>query len=226
MSVASPTQTIDELTERARAALAKSRCFEAETIANEALHLARHERDFQRMARIVPPLLEARHQRLAPALDAGTITIVDTPFTDEVHIEPGCYLVQPPLVAADARRLRLAALSREVSVAVLTREPIVRVGLCPIVAISSGATVRTKIDPPDDPDRPDLDWYLDAMDALGEWALETLDPDADVEKRIDALLARLDAIPDHEGLHQCLEEACREAHDLLSADPSANEDKP
>ncbi len=40
----------------------------------------------------------------------------------------------------------------------------------------------------------------------------------DVEKRIDLVLARLDAIPEHEGLHRGLEQMCHEAIDTLSAD--------
>jgi hypothetical protein len=33
----------------------------------------------------------------------------------------------------------------------------------------------------------------------------------DVERRVDAVLARLDALPDHEGLHRFLVETCQEA---------------
>jgi hypothetical protein len=90
-------------------------------------------------------------------------------------------------------------------------------GLTPLVALGTGATVRVKVHPAADDERPDMAWYLDALDALGEAATE-MDPAMNVEKRIDALLARLAAIPEHEGLHRRLEEACLTAADLLSAD--------
>ena len=139
------------------------------------------------------------------------MTILETPCTEESRIEPGCYLVRPPLVGADARRFRLLAFSRKIPVAVVCREPLARIGLCPVVAISGGVTVRMKVDPPLEPDDPDLDWFLDAMDALGEAALETVDPDQEVVRRIDAVLARIDAVPSCDGLYACLEQACREA---------------
>jgi hypothetical protein len=216
MSVASQTRTIDDLTKQAAKALKRSRWFEAERLALQALDLARDECEFERMAAIVPTLYEARRQQIDAAADTGRITILDTPFTDEIKIKPGCYLVRPPLVGADARRLRLLAFSREVTVAVLCREPLAAIGLCPVVALGGGTTVRMKVDPPRDP--PDVDWFLDAMDALGEAALETVDPALEVVKRIDALMARLDAVPGYDGLHACLEQACLEAHDALAAE--------
>jgi len=217
MSATSQTGTIDDLTARAAKAVKRAQLFEAERFARQALDLARDECDFARMAKIVPTLREARRQHIDAAADTGRMTILETQFTEEIGIEPGCYLVRPPLVGADARRFRLLAFSRKTPVAVLCREPLAQIGLCPVVAISGGCTVRMKVDPPLDPDEPDIDWFLDAMDALGEAALETVDPEKEVVRRIDALLARIDAVPDYEGLHVCLEEACREAHEALSA---------
>ena len=211
MSVATQTKTIDQLHEKARKALAEPQWFEAERLAGKAVQLARQQCLFGRMAKLIPTLRDARRGRIEPALATGWVVVCDEPFDDQVQIEPGCYLIQPPLVGADARRLRLLAFSREISVAVVCREPLTQLRLCPIVAISSGSTVRTKIDPPTDPDQPDLDWFVEAMQALGDWAIETIDTGADVEKRIDALLSRLDAVAEHDGLHECLRETCREA---------------
>jgi hypothetical protein len=218
MSVDSQTRTIDEMTATATKALKKGRIFEADRIATQVLYMARDEEAFDRMADIIPTLYEARRQRIDTAADTGRMTVLDEQFADEIRIEPGCYLVRPPLVGADARRLRLLASSREIPVAVLCREPLARVGLCPVVAISRGATIRTKVDPPADPDAPDIDWFLDAMDALGEEAVEAVDPQLDPVKRIDALLPKLDAVPGHDGLHAALEQACLEAHDAQSSE--------
>ncbi|MHC4102741.1 MAG: hypothetical protein ACYSW1_17875 [Planctomycetota bacterium] len=226
MSAASQTRTIDDLTKQAARALKRSRYFEAERLALQALDLARDECEFERMAGVVPTLYEARRQQVDAAAGTGRMTILEEPFTDDISVEPGCYLVRPPLVGADARRFRLLAFSREVAVAVLCREPLARIGLCPVVALSGGATVRMKVDPPLDPDNPDIDWFLDAMDALGEAALETVDPALEVVRRIDALLARLDAVPGYDGLHACLEQACLEAHDALSAETDEPQSAP
>jgi len=213
MSLASQTQTIDDLTGQAAGALADQRYSQAESLASRALTLARDDGDYHRMAVAVSTLSLARSGRLALATDIGTITILDEPFDDDVRIEPGCFLVQPPLVGAHARRLRLTALRQEIPAVVLCREPVIRLGLVPLVALGNGATVRTKVRPPEDLDHPSLDWFTDSLDALGEAATE-LDPALTVQKRIDALLARLDAVPEYAGLHRCLEESCREAAEI------------
>ena len=140
---------IDELIKNAAKALAAEQYFEAEQLANKALDLAREDDDFARMAAVIPTLQAARTARLEQAVKAGTVTIVDEPFSDRRKIKPGCYLVQPPLVGADARRLRLMAFSRKVPAVVLCREPVIRLGLMPVVALGNSATIRNKVDLPD-----------------------------------------------------------------------------
>lgn len=204
------TETIDDTMERASQALSATRYFEAERLAHEALLAAHANNDFGRMARIALPLQEARRQMRQAAEDAGTITILDDTTGEVEDIEPGCYLIQPMMVAADARRLRLAAREQEIPVLVLCREPEALLGL-PIVAIAPGVTIRTKIDPPEDLDDPDLEWFMSALEQLGDFAIDSIDPGISLVKRVDALIDRLEAIPDHEKLHQALAEACEEA---------------
>ncbi|MCA9291482.1 MAG: hypothetical protein KDA25_10160 [Phycisphaerales bacterium] len=204
---------IDELMERASEALARTAYFEAERMCNKALGMARQLDDFERMARITLPLQEARRQRYQQALDAGSeVRIVDVPITDDMALSPGCYLIQPLQVGADGRRLRLLAHQRDVPVAVIVREPRTALGLCPIVAINPGTTYRTRVDPPDDETKPDLEWFVYAMEELGDATIESLDRTSEPYRRVDGLLERLDAIPEHELLHQVLAETCREAH--------------
>ncbi len=210
MSIASQARIIDDLSEKAAGALAAKRYFEAESLAAKALDTARDDDDFHRMAAVVPTLQKARTGRLELAMDVGTITILDEPFDEDVKIKPGCYLVQPPLVGADARRLRHTALRREIPAMVLCREPVIRLGLVPFVALGSGATVRCKMRKPKDLEHPDLEWFATALEVLGEAAAE-MDPAMSLHKRINALMARVDAIPEHAGLHTLLEESCREA---------------
>lgn len=198
---------IDELMERASEALQQMRYFEAERMALKALTMARGISDFDRLARITLPLQEARRQRVQLALDAAeTIHIVDQPFGEEAIHPAGCYLVQPPLVGADARRLRLKALERDVPVLVVCREPTTDLKLIPVVAIGR-ITLRTKVRPADKQESVTMEWFLHALEALGDTALDELDPGLTPERRVDALLDRLDTLPEHEKLHQALADA-------------------
>lgn len=211
MTIASQQKKIDDLMDKVSESLTRTAYFEAERMAAKAIGMARQEDDFERMARIVMPLLEARRQRLQQALAINKVVILDREITEEMRIDPGCYLVQPPLVGADARRFRLAALHREVPVAVVCREPLTQLGLCPIVAIGASGSIRTKVEPPADRDKPDMAWFAATLDDLGDFAVSRMDPELAPERKVDALLGHLDAIPEHEGLHAALERACREA---------------
>jgi len=66
---------------------------------------------------------------------------------------------------------------------------------------------------PADNDRilPRVEWFLDAAERLGDAALAGLNPARPVLGRVEDLLVRLAAHPDHEKLHQALEAACRDA---------------
>jgi hypothetical protein len=192
-------------------ALARDRYADAERLAAAALAAARRAEDFEGMMRAVEILWQARQHRFEAARRTGRVTVVRDPLPEQLTIEAGCYLVQPPLVGADARRLRLLAAEQSMPVVVMCREPITAMGDCPVVAIAAGATIRTKIDPPEDLEHPDLRWFVDAVQLLGDAAIDAIDPMMEVERRVDAVLARIDAIPEHEGLHRFLVETCREA---------------
>jgi hypothetical protein len=212
MTSAPRHEKVDEMMERAEAALRRAQWFEAERIAIKALELARREEDFAAMSRIVLPLQEARRQRIQAALTAAKkkVRILDADITEEMPLAPGVYLIQPPTVGADARRLRLAALRREIPVAVMCREPRTQRGQCPVVAIG-GMTVRARIDAPKEWDKPDFAWFVRAMEDLGDAAMEMLDTGIELDRQIDFLLNLLDSVPDHEKLHQLLAAKCAEA---------------
>jgi hypothetical protein len=221
MTTSAKSLKIDDLMEQATEALSHSKYFQAEHLAASALATAHSQGDYDRMARILLPLQEARRQRLQKALDVGKIRIVAEPFTETTKVAAGCHLVGPPLVGAEARKLRLAALEQNVPVAVLCHEPMSRVGLLPIVAIAPGVTVRTKVRPPRNLKKPDLAWFADSLEALGDAAIQSVDPGIEIERRIDAYLIRLDAVPDHELLHQTLMDLCRKARHLPKREPAA-----
>lgn len=205
---------IDELMERASEALQQTRYFEAERMAMKALAMARGINDFDRLARIALPLQESRRQRMQAAIDTDQIHIVDQPFGEDAVHAAGCYLVRPPLVGADARRLRLKAIERDVPVIVVCREPTTDLKLIPIVAIGR-FTLRTKVRPADKNESVTMEWFLSALEALGDTALDEIDPGLTPERRVDALLDRLDTLPEHEKLHQALAEAAKIASRAL-----------
>ena len=207
----SKSRKIDDLMAKASEALSKTEYFEAERLAGKALINAFQACDFEQMARIVMPLQEARRLRVQLALDVGTITIIDEqPVIEGMEINPGCYLLRPPRVGADARRLRIAGLEQEIPVAVVCHEPLTMLKLCPIVAITPGKSFRATMKPPD-PEKPDLAWFVDAMKAIGDAAIQTIDLVKPAPRRVENLMECLEAIPDHEQLHQVLEATCREA---------------
>ncbi|MEM7229670.1 MAG: hypothetical protein AAF432_12735 [Planctomycetota bacterium] len=209
------TNKIDDLMERASQALASTQYFETERLALAALSMAHTAQDYERMARIVLPLLECRRHRYQQAFDIGTLTVLtdEEPINEEYIAEPGCFVIVPMLVGADGRRLRAAAFAQEKPLAVICREPTTRLGLIPVVAVGGGLSIRNHVEPPDDEDAPDLAWLAEAMRAVGDAAIESLDPTMDASRRVNGLLDRIDACPDHEDLHQLLMSTCKEAHE-------------
>jgi len=200
---------IDGLMERASQALVETRYFECERLSLEALRLAHSVGDYERMARILMPLQEARRQKRLAAVDAGKIRVINAVIPEDQPIERGVYLIEPPLVGANGRDLRDRAEEQGVPVVVLVREPTTRTGQWPVVMVGP-VTVRTKVTPPPH-DKPTLEWVQAASEALGDAAIAEVDPSDEVFIRVDELLSYLGTVTDHEKLHQTLEAACREA---------------
>jgi len=231
----SASQRIDRLMDRASAALVETRYWEAERQAFQALELARREGDWERMARITMPLLEARRQKRLAAVDAPGRWVVERAEDVPQPIRPGLYLLQPPMTGMDARMLREAAADTETPVITLAREPLTRSGQWPVAAVGR-LIFRARTAPPEGverdgsrmtrdryvgPDgsedftafaqRDDFDpWFLAAAEALGDEGARQCAHFTGSEA-VDALLDRIDAVPDHEKLHQALEAACRAA---------------
>lgn len=219
--------------ERASEALEATRYFECEKLTRTALQRAHAAGDYERMARIILPLQEARRQRRQLAVDASFgpggrgVTLFETRRAVPNDIAPGCYLFQPPLIGADARAFRDHAAEQQVPVFVLTREPLTRDGLWPIVSVGA-ISVRAKLAPPFRVeftlDRPSRDgvtpadaahitraWFESTAEALGDSAIASLKTDDPAAWLVEDLLDRLEAFPDHEKLHQRLADACRGA---------------
>ncbi len=206
------TKAIQNLVDKATAALAKENWFQAERVLDRALAMSHGRRDYLGMAEIIDLLSQARGGWRKQALASRkAIRVIDEEFADTMVVEPGRYLVQPPLVGADARRLRLLACAAEVPAVVLCREPTTQLGLIPIVAIGPLGAVRTKIKPPRDLSKPTVAWFREALLSLGEVAIEKLNPTHIASRRLDALLGLLDTLPEDEALHRLAIDLCAEA---------------
>jgi hypothetical protein len=213
MSAPGKQKKIQELIAGARESLRLKSWFEAERIAIKAMMMSRQEQDFLQMADVVPLLQEARGRRVHAATTKKKITVIEAAFSEDVKIRAGCYVIQPPLVGADARRFRLIALGNEIPMLVVCREPMTRTRLTPVVAISPGCTLRARVAPPEKPEAPELAWIINAIQAIGDQALQTMDMTLPLIRRIDLLIEYLDALPEHEDLHHALESACRQMHE-------------
>lgn len=207
---------IDALMEQASVAMARTDYFECERLAVEALHHAHQEFDFDRMARIVLPLQEARRHKRQLASQVRKIRRLSDDeqlavlLAEGAPIEPGCYLIEPMLVAADGRELREQANARNVPILVVVREPKTQVGVWPVVMVGP-ETVRTFVGPPT---RISVSWMLAADDALGTEAVARIDPGAPPRDRVDRLMGLLGTLVGGEALHAALATACSQAlHD-------------
>jgi hypothetical protein len=186
--------------------------FDAERKLEKAMGMLRSRQDWEGMAQTVEALLKARQGRRKKTMASrAAVRLVDEAIDETATVEPGRYLLQPPLVGADARRLRLQAKDQDVEVLVVCREPTTRLGEIPVVAIAPGATIRLRIDPPKSEAKPSASWFRSALEALGDEAVAMDRPDMEAAKRIDRLLALLDAVPDADAPHTRLIEACRTA---------------
>ena len=211
----SKAEVIDQLMEQASEALVRTDYFESEELALRALNAAYDTTDYERMARIVLPLQEARRQKRLAALDTGVLVRLneaDQENLAECEIEPGCYLFEPLLVGADGRDFRERANLQRVPVHVVVREPRTNEGLWPIVMIGP-LTVRTKVRPParNDEDEVSIEWMQKASESLGDAAIMKVDTTRSAADQVGQLLDLLGTCPDHEKLHQAFESACRAA---------------
>lgn len=199
---------VDALLAEAEGALREGACVRAESRAANALRMAHTSRSYAHMERAIPTLKSARAMKREQALK-GELTIVEERRTEESPTPgTGWYLFRPPnCVGADGRSLRDAADEHEVPVAIVVHEPRTMLGELPIVMIGP-CTVRARVMPTSEPDK---EWFVGALEALGDAAIEDVEPDLPASVRVDRLLDRLETVRDHGGLHDALLSAVREA---------------
>ena len=194
----------------AERAIKDARWFDAERDALAALDSAIQSGHHELAADATLPLQEARRQRVLMAIDAseGAPNVLDQVDSELESVEPGVHLLVPHAVAADARRMRVVGLQTEVPILAVCREPLTATGMVPIVAIGE-VTIRSYVDPPEDPEAHSMEWTLAAMESLGDTAIERACESPSGPDRITALRNALDSIPEHEKLHQALAEELR-----------------
>lgn len=218
----------DQLLEMAVLAAERMQHGPAESYARRALLLTWTDRDYGRLSRVATALCEARRLRREAALEAGGVAVISSPAEARRLSRPGCYLVQPPMVGADARRLREVAEQRRLAVVIVTREPMTRAGLWPVVAVGP-VVIRATVPPPypvspcqssithDAPADggwwpvPPAAWFAQATRALGDTALELVRQRHAVTSRVQLLIELIDTLPDDDRLYAELACACLKA---------------
>jgi hypothetical protein len=196
---------IEKLMEKASKALQQGDYFACVEHASEALRGAHASGDYSLMSRVLMPLEEARRQIRLHAIDSGSLIVIDSEEQlESMAMEAGCYLFEPMLVGADGRGWRERAEQERVPVVVVVHEPETREGDWPLVMVGP-VTIRTRVAPPK---KVTLDWVVAANEAIGEEALEICEEIEGERGRLDELFASLQTLPDHDGLHQALHDAC------------------
>jgi hypothetical protein len=180
------TDRIDEIMERASHRLTATEYAACEQLCLEALDLARQQEDFDRYARILLPLQEARRQRRQIAADAGVTVLAGPRREPRELIETytvGCLLlVRPPYAAEDEHELRRLAVERSLYVEAL--------------ALDQDGLRQA---------------FEQQMEREGDAALARISRDLDPVRRVDALAEVVHRVGDHEIAHQRLAEAARHA---------------
>jgi uncharacterized coiled-coil protein SlyX len=182
--------------------------FKAESDAIAAIAVGRASQNWEILATEIERLLEARTQRANAAHNGKKVQLVRSTEEAEAMKGGGRYLVQPPLVARDAALLDNALKSSGVSSVVACREPVTSLGMCPIVALGSGVTVRIQVKEPDNAQKPTCAWFDAAIEELGNHVIEQLNATATEQRQLDYLLAHLSAIPTHVATYRAAIERC------------------
>lgn len=215
--------------ERASQALAAMDYPACEQACLEALRRARQARDWNGYARILLPLQEARRQRRLIAAEGfirlGTSDLEGPDHDWSATFAAGCILVTHPHTAPHAVGLIAALRQQHKHAQVLLADNIldaprwvIASPLQPLLRVELAAPPTTWTDRWLSPRQvrdlgepgPD-DYFLDAAEALGDAAMAQVASPLGSVERIEQLEQFLEAVSDHEILHQRLGEAARAA---------------
>lgn len=171
--------------------------FKAEKAAVEKIDVARSAMQWEKLATALEDLCHARQACAKAAHNGKKVQIIGSMEHADAIRSGGRFLVRPPLVGRDASLIEHALKNKGYSVIVLCREPVTKLGLCPIVSLGSGVTVRTQVDEPKNPDKPSCGWFDGVVQEFGAYVIGRIDESATEQRQLDNLLAHLSAIPSH-----------------------------
>lgn len=177
---------IDQIMERASAKLMAMEYLACEALCEEAMAMARSAGDFDRYARILLPLQEARRQRRQAAVDAGVVVLNGPRMSaDEIlrtHKQGCLMLIGPPYAADDEKAVRNLARER---------------GLLLEVVVMDGSALRA--------------CFEQQMEREGDAAVAAVALGLPVEQEVRAMEQVLERVGDHEIAHQRLAAAAGRA---------------
>jgi len=180
------TARIDRMMEQASQALVARDYLQCEKLCLDAMQLSRQQSDYERYARILMPLQEARRQRRQIASDAGVFVLSGRRLQPQSILRrhrAGCLLlIDPPYSEDDEKALRDAAVRRRLYVEIM----------------------RLSVDQM-------RSTYLTVMEDRGDAALATVTDNATPTEQVAALEQIMQRVGDHEIAHQRLAEAARRA---------------
>jgi hypothetical protein len=169
----------------------------AEKAAIVKIDAARSAMQWEILATALEDLCSARQACASAAHNGKKVQVIESmEFADAIR-SGGRFLVRPPLVGRDASLIEHALKNRGYSVIVLCREPSTKLGLCPIVSLGSGVTVRTQVEGPKNPEKPSCSWFDGVVQEFGAYVVGNIDENATHQRQLDNLLAHLSAIPSH-----------------------------
>ena len=171
--------------------------FKAEKSAIVKIDAARSAMQWGNLATALEDICRARQACANAAHNGKKVQVIESmEFADAIR-SGGRFLVRPPLVGRNASLIEHALKSKGYSVIVLCREPVTKLGLCPIVSLGSGVTVRTQVKEPENPEKPSCSWFDGVVQEFGAYVVGKIDEDATHQRQLDNLLAHLSAIPSH-----------------------------
>lgn len=218
---------IDAAIRDAEAAVAAGDHFQAERRCAHALRAVVHANAHARAGSLCLAYRECVERKRALAFDAARQLGVFMPSVKgigQIDVFAGCYVLSPPLVAVAAQTLRERADDAKQPVSILTREPLTRAGLWPVVVSSATRTIRVRVEPPEKLERvpasitfdeptgpPSLEWFTSVLEAIDREAVGQLQADEPAAWQAEDALELLEVWPESAALIDALARACEQA---------------
>ena len=171
--------------------------FKAEKAAIVKIDAARSAMQWEKLAAALEELCRARQACSNAAHNGEKVQVIESMECAGSIRSGGRFLVRPPLVGRDASLIEHALKNKGYSVIVLCREPVTKLGFCPIVSLGSGVTVRTQVEEPKNPEKPSCGWFDGVVQEFGAYVVGKIDESATHQRQLDNLLAHLSAVPSH-----------------------------